>query len=63
MSKKVRGSWRVLLVDMRVLMRSWKLIGKIRGGELVPRPFRERLMLLPRCMGAAIVPGFTPEKP
>jgi len=45
MSKKVRGSWRVLLVDMRVLMRNWKLIGKIRGGKLVPRPFRERLML------------------
>jgi AhpD family alkylhydroperoxidase len=45
MSKKVRGNWRVLLVDMRVLMRNWKLIGKIRGGKLVSRPFRERLML------------------
>lgn len=45
MSKKVHESWRELFVDMRVLMRNWKLIGKVMGGKLVPRPFRERLML------------------
>ena len=45
MSKKVYGSWRVLFVDMRFLMKNWKLIGKVMGGEMVPRPLRERLML------------------
>ena len=45
MRKKVHGSWMMLFVDMRFLMRNWKLIGKVMGGKLVPRPFRERLML------------------